>query len=207
MGLEAVCGVRFGKHFSQGKAHLDSDQLLFRGDFRLAIPFKNMKSVTADDRCLTIALEDGAAQFELGAASAKWAVKILNPPQRLDKLGVKSGMKVLILGVKDTGFHEEVKGREASIFTRPRKDADLVFFGAAKKADLQGLHSLPACLKPAGAIWVIYPKGVKDITQAEVMAASKNACLVDVKVASFSPTHTALKLMIPVSKRMKSPKP
>jgi hypothetical protein len=62
-------------------------------------------------------------------------------------------------------------------------------------------------LKPAGAIWVIYPKGVKDITQAEVMAASKNACLVDVKVASFSPTHTALKLMIPVSKRMKSPKP
>ena len=33
------------------------------------------------------------------------------------------------------------------------------------------------------------------------MAASKKAGLVDVKVASFSPTHTALKLVIPVSRR------
>ncbi len=49
--------------------------------------------------------------------------------------------------------------------------------------------------------WIVYPKGVKSITEAEVMKAGKAAGLVDTKVASFSSTHTALKMVIPVSKR------
>jgi len=43
----------------------------------------------------------------------------------------------------------------------------------------------------------LYPKGVKTITQADVMAATKASGLVDVKAAAFSKTHTALKALIP----------
>ena len=45
------------------------------------------------------------------------------------------------------------------------------------------------------------PKARKDITEAETMAAGKRAGLVDVKVVSFSDTHTAEKFVIPVAKR------
>jgi hypothetical protein len=48
---------------------------------------------------------------------------------------------------------------------------------------------------------VVYPKGQKHITEAGVFAAGKQAGLVDVKVASFSATHTALKFVIPVDRR------
>ncbi len=56
-------------------------------------------------------------------------------------------------------------------------------------------------MKKNGALWVVYPKGQKHITENDVMAAAKSAGLVDVKVVSFSETHTALKLMIPLSHR------
>ena len=39
MGNEARCKVRFGKQESEGKALLETSEVLFRGDFRLKIPF------------------------------------------------------------------------------------------------------------------------------------------------------------------------
>ena len=52
-----------------------------------------------------------------------------------------------------------------------------------------------------GALWIIRPKGVKEITEAETMAAGKAAGLVDVKVVRFSDTHTAEKFVIPLASR------
>src|ERR1700730_7357178 len=105
MGLEANCVARYGDQVSKGTAHLDSDHLLFRGDFRLLIPFKEMKSVTVNDGCLLMAVADGSASLDLGPAASKWADKILNPPQRADKLGIKPDMDVVILGVDDPTLH------------------------------------------------------------------------------------------------------
>ena len=82
MGLEARCVCRFGKQTSEGRAHLDSDHLLFRGEFRLKVPFKDMKAVGADDGQLTIATAAGLATLTLGPAAKRWADKILNPPSR-----------------------------------------------------------------------------------------------------------------------------
>jgi hypothetical protein len=202
MGLEARCICRFGKQTSEGKAHLDSDHLLFRGAFRLKVPFKDMKAIQADDGLLKIAMAEGAASFELGPAAPKWAEKILHPPQRLDKLGVKPGMCVVIMRIEEPAFHQEVERRQARVYAKPQKNADLVFLGAEEKGDLQRLAALRAFLKPGGAIWVVYPKGVKPIKEADVMAASRAAGLVDTKVASFSATHTGLKLMIPIASRL-----
>ena len=53
-----------------------------------------------------------------------------------------------------------------------------------------------------GALWVIRPKGRPEISEKAVMAAGKAAGLVDVKVVSFSPTHTAEKFVIPLSQRV-----
>ena len=78
----------------------------------------------------------------------------------------------------------------------------IIFFGAAERGDLARLDKLRAFLTPAGAIWVVHTKGkgaaFKDV---DVFAAAKRAGLVDVKVASFSETHTAEKLVVPVKDR------
>jgi hypothetical protein len=56
-------------------------------------------------------------------------------------------------------------------------------------------------MKRDGAIWVIRPKGSPAISEGDVRKAGRNAGLVDTKVARFSETHTAEKLVIPVNRR------
>jgi hypothetical protein len=56
-------------------------------------------------------------------------------------------------------------------------------------------------VKGRAALWVVYPKGQKSITEADVIGAGRKAGLKDVKVVGFSATLTALKFVIPVEKR------
>lgn len=202
MGLEARCTARFGRKSSTGKAHLEEKQLLFRGNFRLAIPLKEITSVEARRGTLTVKYAGGAASFELGKDAEKWALKIRYPRSRIEKLGVKQGMRASVLGVADLDFRRELRARTADVADgKPARDSDVIFHAAEERAALKRLAALKGAIKSAGAIWVVYPKGRKHITQADVMAAAKAAGLVDVKVVSFSDTHTALKLVIPLARR------
>jgi len=203
MGSDARCTAHFGGQRSDGKALLETDHLIFRGEFRLAIPRKAITEVDATDGTLRVTFPEGTARFELGPAAVKWADKIRNPPSLLDKLGVKAGMRVAVLGVHDESFLAQLADRTTEIARKtPKKDTAIIFFGADTVTDLARLTKLRGYLTPAGAIWVIHTKGkgaaFKDV---DVFAAAKKAGLVDVKVASFSPTHTAEKLVVPVKDR------
>ena len=203
MGSESRCIADFDGQRSEGKALLETDHLLFRGTFRLLIPRKAMTKVESTDGVLRITFPDGTATFALGPTAAKWAEKIRNPPSLLDKLGVKAGMRVAVLGVDDASFLQALATRTDDVTRRtPKKNTAIVFYGADRITDLARLAKLRDCLTPAGAIWVIHTKGkgaaFKDV---DVFAAAKKAGLVDVKVASFSPTHTAEKLVVPVKAR------
>jgi hypothetical protein len=131
-------------------------------------------------------------------AAEKWADKILHPPTRASKLGIKSGLVVRLSGEFTADFLAELDGLERC---SPRDKADLVFLLAPARKSLAKIGKLADGLKPAGALWVVYPKGVADIGEIEVIEAGRAAGLKDVKVASFSSTHTALKFVIPVSAR------
>ncbi len=202
MGQQADCTARFRGKISRGRALLESEELIFRGAFRLAIPFRAMKSVSARDGVLRVRTPEGAASFALGAPAAGWAERILHPKSLLDKLGVNPGAAVSVRGVRDAGFLRQLGERSREIAgPETRKESDLIFLGAERASDLRTLRALVPTLKKTGAVWVVYPKGQAAFPQAEVMAAGKKAGLVDVKVVSFSPTHTALKFVIPVSRR------
>jgi hypothetical protein len=202
MGAESKCTLTFGKTCAEGKALLETDALIFRGgDVRLSVPYAQMASVEARDGSLRVSFPAGVAVFALGDAAPKWAQKILNPPSRLDKLGVKAGQVIIIQGVDDEGFERELTARGARVATRLGGEADIIFYGAESRPALNKLRSLQKNLKRDGAIWVIRPKGVDAITESDVMKAGKVAGLVDVKVARFSDTHTAEKFVIPVRDR------
>ncbi len=127
-----------------------------------------------------------------------------NPPSRLAKIGVKPGWRAAVVGTVDPEFVSELKEAAGTVSTgRVMKDADAIFLGATKVTDLDRAAALKQSLKPDGALWIIRPKGHAAITERLVMDAGKAAGLVDVKVVGFSPTHSALKFVIPLKDRKK----
>jgi hypothetical protein len=202
MGNEANCKVQVGKRRSEGKALLETGEILFRGEFRLKIPFSTIKSAKAVDGELRLQTAEGLAVFHLGATAEKWCDKILHPKSRIEKLGVKSNARVSLLGDFDADFLDDL-GKLTEFVSRGKVTADShwIFFAADSKEDLGDLTKISKSMKGAAALWIVYPKGQKDITENDVLAAGRKAGLKDVKVVGFSPTHTALKFVIPLSQR------
>ncbi|HEV2182669.1 MAG TPA: DUF3052 family protein [Candidatus Acidoferrales bacterium] len=131
------------------------------------------------------------------------------PPERdyshrllVDKLGVKAGQRVAVLGVESAEFLADLSARVPE-YSRGKRiaDADLIFFSAEARGDLSRLESLARSIQKNGAIWVVYPKGQPHIREIDVIQAGKTAGLTDNKVCSFSTTHTALRFVIPIAER------
>ena len=202
MGLEAPCEGRWGARAGKGVLKFEEKDVLFRGDFRLKIPVAAITSATAREGRLTVTFGAERASFVLGPAAPKWVAKLTTPRSRADKLGVKPGSKVGVLGVSDPTFLDELRDREAVVSVgRAPKDADLLFVGMTRVADLPKLEKLRGNIKKNGAIWVIWPKGVKAFREDDVRAYGPQVGLVDVKVVSFSDVLSGLKMVIPLALR------
>jgi hypothetical protein len=121
----------------------------------------------------------------------------------LDKLGIRPGMRVAIIDVDDPDIRPLIAERTTELTEGwPEPETDVVLLGADDVPALAPLEALAGRIRPAGAIWVVSRKGkAATLRDVEVMAAAREAGLVDNKVASFSATHTAIRLVIPVALR------
>jgi hypothetical protein len=108
----------------------------------------------------------------------------------------------------DPGFVSLLRQRTSDIVNgKPPSPSDLVFFGAETAADLKKLKDLKTWIEPNGAIWVIRPKGGRSaLRDTDVIAAGLAAGLVDNKIASFSDTHGAMRLVFRLRDRPPAPR-
>jgi hypothetical protein len=203
MGAETACAVTVNGQVTTAKARIETQTLQIRGNtLKLDVPFARMKKVAARNGSLSITHAGGTLSLALGSAAEKWLEKILRPRSRLTKLGVRADWRATVVGHVETEFVEELRGTIATLSVgRVLKDADAIFVGVARPADLARVPLVKSAMKPAGAVWLIRPKGNTEVTEQMVMAAGKAAGLVDVKVVGFSSTHSALKFVIPLKNR------
>lgn len=120
----------------------------------------------------------------------------------IEKLGIKSGQRILVLDVNNPSFANDIAAYEPA-FDEPRsaREFDVILYGAEVKKALARLSKLQKNIVSNGAIWVVYPKGRTEIRESDVIAAAKSAGLVDNKICRFSDTHTAMRCVIPLAKR------
>lgn len=209
MGAEARCQLRVGETIHEGKALLETDELLFRGDkrgtergMRLAIPLGSIRAVSGTNGALRVRFDGGDATFVLGAQAEKWAEKIRSPKSLIDKLDVKPEHTVSVVAVDDAAFIESLRARAANVVVgRLAARSSLIFLGAENAAALSRLEKAAVAMARDGAIWVVHPKGAAGLRDTEIFAAAKRLGLTYTKVARFSATHTAEKLVIPKAGR------
>ena len=202
MGQEVVCTMRWEGKSVRGKALLETAEILFRGEERRKIPFATIRGVEAKDGELRLKTDEGQVVFELGERAEKWREKIANPKSVMEKLGVKPGQPVAVLGRLDGEFLKKLKEQKSAVDTGKIVDGvGWIFFGVDTREGLGEVKKIAGKMKGSAALWVVYPKGQKGITEMDVIGTGRKAGLKDVKVVGFSATHTALKFVIPVEKR------
>jgi len=202
MGLEARCEVRIGRVRAECRALLETDELIVRGDVRARVPFRAIREIAVRDGVLRVTHDDGALSLALGDAAAKWAERLKSPKSVLDKLGVKPGQRVAVLGAPDANLAKALATRGATVQEgRVVRGADVVFLGATTHAALARLATLERAIARNGAIWVLWKKGVASLGENHVRTAGKRAGLVDVKIVRYSDALSALKFVIPLARR------
>lgn len=202
MGNEATGRIVVDGIPADVKMLLETDELIVRGELRMKIPFAEVQAADAAGELLRLRWDDHEIELAVGPDAAKWMQKIRHPKSVIDKLGIKAGQRVSIVGVlEDDRFLADLEARSGDVSRRVRKESDVLFFATSARKELARLESLKQSIKPNGAIWIVRPKGVATISETDVIAAGRAAGLVDVKVVRFSETHTAEKLVIPVTKR------
>ena len=202
MGKEAVCQARHGRESGEGLALLETDELVFRGDFRVRVPLRDIASVNAEDGRLTVVWPGGRLVLELGRGAEKWAQAIQNPLTVVDKLGVRPGLNVVLVGRFETWFRTDVMnalGVKPGV--KPVPGTDLVFILLVHEGDESRLEDLVPAIHPDGAIWAVYAKGRRDLSEDTVRRAARAMGLVDIKVVRVSDELGALKLVVPKAAR------
>ena len=195
MGREARCAVSHDGQEAEAKAQLETDELIVRSPFRLSLPRAGIRSARVAGDSLEVVYDGGELTLRLGEReAAKWAAEIANPRTLADKLGVKGGQRVRLVGAADAGLVGS--GQRVA-----DGEADVVFLAAETPAALEQIASLRDQIARDGAIWVIRPKGRDDLTEAMVIAAGRGAGMHDIKIARISATHTGMKFVIPVEQR------
>lgn len=209
MGAEARCHLEVEGTSHQGKALLETDELLFRGDargaqrgFRLKIPLASIREVSERGGALRITFSGGDATFQLGPQASKWAERIRSPKTLIDKLDVKPEHIVSVLAIDDAEFLESLRARAARVSVgRIASRSDVIFIGAETVAALSRLAKAAGMMARDGAIWVVHPKGASGLRDTEIFVEARRLGLTYTKVARFSRTLTAEKLVIPKAKR------
>lgn len=125
----------------------------------------------------------------------------------LDKLGIKAGMRVCF--IDDPPGYRALLGPlpdEVVVSATLRGKKDFIHFFTDRESRLASrLPALRRALRPAGLLWVSWPKkssGVEtDVTEGVVRRLALDGGLVDVKVCAVDETWSGLKLVIPVAQR------
>jgi len=112
----------------------------------------------------------------------------------LDKLGLRPGMRVAIIGDFSAEFRAQLRERVDEVSGEP-DGCDLVFLATEDRARLGALPDLVRGLRRDAALWIVRPRGSPLITEREVLGAGLAAGVVDVKVVHFSETHSAAKFV------------
>ena len=201
MGNESLCHIELDGTFAEAKALLETEELIVRSPFRVKVPFGEMTLVEADAGALIVQWPGHRMRLEIGREASKWADKIRNPRTVAQKMGIREGQRITVVGDVDATFVADIKRKGADVSVSLRAKTDVILFAAGRAGDLKRLPTLQKSLSRDGAIWVIRRRGSAGISENDVMAAGKRAGLVDVKVVRFSETHTAEKLVIPVTMR------
>jgi hypothetical protein len=199
MGLERTIPVTSNGRDVLTKVLVEADHLLIGKPFSRRLDAAAIRAMLLEGDRLVFPDVDGALILTFGAEAARIAERLRQPKSRFDKLGVKSGSTVLLLGWDDAALRQEfalhgVKAQAAAEVS-DHLAADVIFIEANSLGRLDILAQLRQA-QPKAVVWVVSHKGkLLTLSDREVMAAADRQNYVSTKVVAYDETRTALRFV------------
>lgn len=123
----------------------------------------------------------------------------------IDKLGIKDGMKVAILGTTRARKASMLKDRKVE-YAEHGLHFDVVMYFSKSFSELRvQMPTLRRMINDNGMIWICWPKKAAkllcDFSENDIRRLAIETQLIDVKVIAVDETWSGLKLVIPVALR------
>ena len=208
MGYETKCRVRVVENGAAREADatvlLETDELVVRGDARIRVKRADIQRVARRAGAVTVTSPGATVRLSLGEPAAeRWEKKLGEAPKRLiDKLDVKPGAAVLLIGDHDEALCEQLGERTPNVSrASTARNRDVVFVDVRGAGDLRRIDRASEAIADSGAIWVVHPKGPDGVADTAIFAKAKTLGLTYTKVARVSDTLSAEKLVRPVAAR------
>ena len=132
----------------------------------------------------------------------------------IDKLGIKIGFRLLLVGgggwlskAVATRFDAQVDVMSTKLSEIPQTGSyDIIVIWAKNKSDLgKAFRTSKRLMKENGSVWAVVRKRtrkeIRPFSEIDVFSFGKDVGLVDVKVAGLSEYEYALKFVIPLKRR------
>jgi hypothetical protein len=196
MGRESKCACQCNGSTYQVKALLEPPELILRGEIRRRLSFSRLTGIRADEGILRFTFEAEAYLLMLGGdLPARWAGVMTAPPPTLaKKLGISRDTVVTMVG----GVDDDALRSALAVAKAVGGDGtDLILARVNTTRELaDALRVSAKQLAARVPIWFIYPKGKGHaLNENDVRSAGLAAGIVDTKIASVSPTLTALRFV------------
>jgi Protein of unknown function (DUF3052) len=208
VGYEAKCRVRVVENGAAREASatvlLETDELVVRGEARVRVKRADIRRVVRRAGTVTVTSPSATLTLSLGQPAAeRWEKKLAEAPKRLiDKLDVKPGAAVLLVGDHDEVLRAQLTERTPNVSRSANaKHRDVVFVDVRDEADMKRIERASSAIADHGAIWVVHRKGPSGVADTAIFAKAKELGLAYTKVARVSDTLTAEKLVRPVASR------
>ncbi len=198
MGKEIETTVRGPDGLAESHVFLEPGEIICRGGLKRRFKLAELRDIGVRGDWLSFLSDGEKYAINLGDRAAAWLDAIRNPRSRVQKLGAAAGMKVCLLGPAEIGVSDELAaatGDQPS--TRLCANSNLVLFFADEPEELSRLKTIESKLAPAGAVWVLWPKGRRDFAHEHVVTAARAAGLVQTRSMGFSDARTGLRLVRP----------
>ena len=209
MGLELTARVTLtpagaAAQTGDAKVLLESDELILRGAVRARIPRGDVRDATTRAGVVTVRYAAGTLTLKLGTDAPKFVKKLLEPVKsRCEKMGISAGSRAVVLGIDDPDLGAELTALGVTVTSRAGASERLILLAVTTPRDLTKIGTAAKSLATDGALWVVHPKGVAGVKDTDIFATARSAGLTYTKVARFSETHTAERLVVPKLSRAK----
>jgi hypothetical protein len=208
VGYETKCRVRVVEDGATREADatvlLETDELVVRGEARVRVQRTDIQRIARHAGAVTVTSPRATVILSLGEPAAeRWEKKLGEAPKPLvDKLDLKPGASVLLIGTHDDTLCAQIAERTSKVSrASTAKNRDVVFVDVRGNADMSRIDRASAAIADTGAIWVVHPKGPNGVADTAIFAKAKALGLTYTKVARVSDTLTAEKLVWPVASR------